>query len=247
MSKSIPKWNEERAAQLLSIVGNELPVSLATVAKAAEALETSPRSVASKLRKLNFEVELVSSERSKTFTDSEAEEIKAFVLSNSGVYTYAEIAAAVCGGKFSPKAIQGKILSMELTAHVKPTPKVEAVKQYSEDEEAKFIKLANAGKFLEEIAEALGKSLNSVRGKALSLSRSVEGFSIPKQKSSHASVKEDALEALGDISKLSVKTIAEKIGKTERGVKTMLTHRKLACVDYDGAKKAEKIAEKQAA
>ena len=38
------------------------------------------------------------------------------------VYTYAEIASNFEGGALA-KSIQGKILSMELTEHVKPAPK----------------------------------------------------------------------------------------------------------------------------
>jgi hypothetical protein len=41
---------------------------------------------------------------------------------------------------------------------------------------------------------------------------------------------------------MSVAQIAEKIGKTERGVKTMLTRRGLKAADYDGAAKKEKAA-----
>ena len=48
---ALPKWTEERTDQLVSFVGDESPVSQATVAEAAEQLETSTRSVSSKLRK----------------------------------------------------------------------------------------------------------------------------------------------------------------------------------------------------
>ena len=94
--------------------------------------------------------------------------MQAFVTDNSGSYTYAEIAENFEGGAFSAKSIQGKILSMQLTEHVKPAPKVESVKTYSEDEEATFIGMVNDGAFIEQIAESLGKSVNSIRGKALS-------------------------------------------------------------------------------
>ena len=55
---AVPKWNDERTTQLTGYVGNESPVSQATVAAAAEELETSSRSISSKLRKMGFEVEL---------------------------------------------------------------------------------------------------------------------------------------------------------------------------------------------
>ena len=48
---------------------------------------------------------------------------------------------------------------------------------------------------------------------------------------------------LGDISGMTVEAIAEAIGKTARGVKTMLTRRGLSAADYDGAAKAAKAAQ----
>ena len=39
---------------------------------------------------------------------------------------------------------------------------------------------------------------------------------------------------------MTVEAIAEEIGKTTRGVKTMLTRRGLTAADYDGAAKAAK-------
>ena len=52
----------------------------------------------------------------------------------------------------------------------------------------------------------------------------------------------DSLDSLGDISGLTVAEIAEKLSKTERGVKTMLTRRGVTAKDYDGAAKAAKKA-----
>ena len=54
---AVPKWTDERTQELTEFVGGESPVSQATVAEAADQLETSPRSVSSKLRKMGFEVE----------------------------------------------------------------------------------------------------------------------------------------------------------------------------------------------
>ena len=45
---ALPKWTDERTSELTSFVGDESPVSQATVASAAEQLETSVRSVSSK-------------------------------------------------------------------------------------------------------------------------------------------------------------------------------------------------------
>lgn len=234
-----PKWTEERTAQLIDSVGDESPVTRASVADLAEALATSTRSISSKLRKLGYEVELASA-APRAFSAEVTDELRHFVTQNTGEFTYAEIAEKF-PGDYTAKAVQGKILSMELTSHVKEAPKVEHAKSYSPDEEALVLKLINAGKFVEEIAEAVGKSVQSVRGKALSLQRAGEIEAMPKQRDIKGPAA-DPLEAIGDVATLSVAQIADQIGKTERGVKTMLTRRGLKAADYDGAAKKEKAA-----
>jgi len=235
---ALPKWTDERTQQLVDFIGDQSPVSQAVVAEAAEELETSTRSVSSKLRKMGFDVELASASASKSFSDDQEATLANFVQDNSGVYTYAEIASNFEGGHFSAKSIQGKILSMELTEHVKPAPKVESVRTYTPEEEGTFVEMVNGGSFVEEIADALGKSVNSIRGKALSLLRSGDINAIPKQKETKGSSKADVLADL-DISEMTVQAIADDIGKTVRGVKTMLTRRGLQCADYNGAARKE--------
>ena len=235
---ALPKWTDERTQQLTDFVGSESPVSQATVANAADELETSVRSVSSKLRKMGFDVELASASQSKAFSDEQESTLSNFVQDNSGSYTYAEIAENFEGGAFSAKSIQGKILSMQLTEHVKPAPKVETVKSYNEDEEATFVNMVNDGAFIEQIAESLGRSVNSIRGKALSLLRAGEINAIPKQENVVGNSKADPLADM-DISDMSVEEIADEIGKTVRGVKTMLTRRGLQCADYNGAARKE--------
>jgi len=239
---ALPKWTDERTDELVNFVGDESPISQGTVAEAADQLETSTRSISSKLRKMGYEVELASASTSRAFSESQEATLATFVQDNSGEYTYAQIAENFEGGAFSAKSIQGKILSMELTDHVKPAPKVEAVRTYSEDEEATFIEMVNEGAFVEAIADALDRSVNSVRGKALSLLRSGDIDAIPRQEHTKGSAKEDPLADLGDVSGMTVEEIAEAIGKTARGVKTMLTRRGLVAEDYDGAAKKEKAA-----
>ena len=230
---AVPKWTDERTQSLVDFVGNG-PVSQVTVADAAVELETSSRSVSSKLRKMGYEVELASASASKSFSDEQEATLATFVEDNSGQYTYAEIAENFEGGAFSAKSIQGKILSMQLTSHVKPAPKMESVKTYSDDEESTFINMVNDGAFVEAIAESLGRSVNSIRGKALSLLRAGEINAIPKQEHVKGNGKADVLADL-DISDMSVEDIADEVGKTVRGVKTMLTRRGLTCSDYDGS------------
>ncbi len=239
---ALPKWTDERTAALTNFVGGESPVSQATVAEAADQLETSTRSISSKLRKMGFEVELASASAGKSFTEQQEAILRAFVTDNSGQYTYAQIAEHYQDGAFSPKSIQGKILSMELTEHVAPAPKVESVRTYSTDEEATFVRMVNEGSFVEDIAEALGRTVNSIRGKALSLLRSGDIQAIPRQANTKGSSNADPLADV-DVASMTVEAIAETIGKTARGVKTMLTRRGLTAADYDGAAKAAKAAQ----
>ena len=89
---ALPKWTDERTAELTSFVGDESPVSQSTVAQAADQLETSTRSVSSKLRKMGFDVELASASASRAFSDAQEATLASFVSDNSGQYTYAEIA-----------------------------------------------------------------------------------------------------------------------------------------------------------
>jgi uncharacterized beta-barrel protein YwiB (DUF1934 family) len=237
---ALPKWTDERTQQLVDFVGGESPISQATVASAAVDLETSTRSVSSKLRKMGHDVELASSVSNRTFTEDQEATLSQFVTDNAGEYTYADIAASFESGAFSAKSIQGKILSMELTSHVKPAEKPESVRTYSPEEENTFTTMVNKGAFVEEIADALGKTVNSIRGKALSLLRSGDIGAIPKQKVTKGSSKADPLAEVSNLADMSVEAIADEIGKTVRGVKTMLTRRGLTCADYDGAARKEK-------
>jgi len=239
---ALPKWTDERTDELVNFVGDESPISQATVADAADTLETSTRSISSKLRKMGFDVELVSASTGRSFSDDQAATLAAFVQDNSGEYTYAQIAEHFEGGAFNKKQVQGKILSMELTDHVKPAPKVETVRTYSEAEEAQFIELVNDGAFVESIAEALGREIPSVRGKALSLLRAGVIDAIPRQEHTKGTAKEDPLEGINGIEEMTVEEIADAIGKTVRGVKTMLTRRGITANDYDGRARKEKAA-----
>ncbi len=238
---NLPKWTEDRTEQLVELAGDDF-ITQANVEEIAEEMETTKRSISSKLRKMGYDVELASvASKAKSFTDEQADALQELVEGNSGAMTYSDLAEAF-EGNFSAKQIQGKILSMELTSHVKPTPQVAKVKAYTEEEEATFINLANASKFLEEIAAALDKPLNSIRGKALSLLRAGDIESIPKQKEVKSKEKSDPLSSVVDIASYTVEQLAEELGKTERGVKTMLTRRGITVTNYDGAAKKAKTA-----
>jgi hypothetical protein len=99
--------------------------------------------------------------------------------------------------------------------------------------------MVQAGAFVEAIAAELDRTVNSVRGKALSLLRSGDIDAIPRQETTKGASKEDPLAGIA-VDGMTVEAIAESIGKTARGVKTMLTRRGLTAADYDGAAKKEK-------
>ena len=188
---------------------------------------------------MGYEVELASASSARAFTDEQEAILEAFVTENSGTYTYAEIAEHYQSGAFSAKSIQGKILSMELTDHVKPAPIKESVRTYSPEEEETFVGMVNAGAYVEAIAIKMGRSVNSVRGKALSLLRSGAIDAIPRQEHTKTNGSADPFADM-DVTGMTVEAIAEEIGKTPRGVKTMLTRRGISASDYDGAAKAAK-------
>lgn len=235
-------WNEENTAIVTGLAGDVAnEVSVARLAEIAEEMSGTPRSVGAKLRKIGFSVQKAADAAKPTWSQDEADTLAAFVTEQSGAYTYAELAGLVLGGKFNNKQIQGKVLSLELTSHVKAAEKQVTPKTYSDEQEATIVKMAAEGKFLEEIAEAVGKTLKSVRGKTLSMSRTIEGFSIPAQRDHVTSTRTDVLEGV-DVVNLTAEQIAEAVDKTARGVKQMLTRRGLDCLDHKGAAKAAKNA-----
>jgi predicted transcriptional regulator len=131
---------------------------------------------------------------------------------------------------------------------VKPAEKVEVARTYTEAEEATFVRMAEAGSYIEDIAAKLNKTVASVRGKALSLTRKGQIAKIPAQKESHAKESIDPVTALGDkIATMTVAEIAAAVDKTERGLRTLLTRRGIKVADYDGAAKRAKAEAKAAA
>lgn len=245
--KATKKWTDEAVEQLLSIVGAESPVSVSAVERAAEVLGFTTRSVAAKLRQIDRPVVSMAKEKVSAFSQEEGAELAAFVNANAGNLTYKQIAEQFASGKFNAKQIQGKILALELTGSVKPAEKLEAAKTYSEAEESKFVSLVNGGAFIEDIAKSLGKTLPSIRGKALSLLRSGVISKIPSQKESHAKNDVDPVDALGaDITNMTVADIAKAVDKTERGVRTLLTRRGINVKDYQGLDKKKKAEGKAA-
>jgi arsenate reductase-like glutaredoxin family protein len=246
--KTTKNWSDEAVAQLMNIVGSESPVSVSKVEAASEQLGKTTRSIAAKLRQLDREVASLAKEKTSAFTADEGADLADFVAANAGNLTYKDIAENFAGGKFTAKQIQGKLLALELTGSVKPAEKVEIARTYTEAEEATFVKMAEAGNFIEDIASKLNKSVASVRGKALSLTRKGQITKIPAQRESHAKESVDPVVALGDrINSMTVAEIAQAVDKTERGLRTLLTRRGIKVADYDGAAKKAKAEAKAAA
>lgn len=237
-------WNEEVTATLTNAVAGLDVVSQEKLAEIAETLGTSTRSVGAKLRKLGHVVQSASESKKSTWDESEEAALATFLNQNAGVYTYGEVASVLLNGKFNAKQIQGKVLSMQLTHLVKPTPKKEAARTFTEAEEATFVSMANAGASLEDVAGALGKTVPQVRGKALSLFREARITAIPKQAvTAEKAGAVDPFEGL-NVAELTVAELAENTERTERGIRTMLTRRGLVAKDYDGEARAKKLSEK---
>ena len=182
------------------------------------------RSVTAKLRKLGYDVPKKPG-AAPVFSADETDELASFLESNSGNLTAEEISQQFAGGKFTARQINGKALSLEMTGHVKPAEKKVTPRTYSEEEESKISDMVEGGSYLEEIADAMGRSVNSIRGKLLSM-----GLKAPQRDKKDS--KADPYAGIEDMLDQTVEEIAEAVDKTVRGVKTVLTRRGLACADY---------------
>ena len=189
-----------------------------------EEFEFPRRSVTAKLRKLGYDVPKKPG-AAPVFSADETEALAKYLESNSGKLTAEEIAADFADGAFTARQINGKALSLEMTQHIKPAEKKVTPKTYTEDEESKIAAMVAKGAFLEDIADAVGKTPNSVRGKLLSMGLKAE------QKNKKGA-KADPYEGIEDMLDQTVEQIAEAFDKTVRGVKTVLTRRGLSCSDY---------------
>lgn len=242
MSTTSKKWSDENTKTLVEAAGeiSAGEVSAETILQIADDMEFTPRSISSKLRKLGYTVASLAKSRVSAFSEEDTEALREFLADNEGTLTYAEIAANFKDGEFTAKQIQGKILALELTGMVKASEKVEAVRKYTDQEEAAFIQMANSGACIEDIAQKLGKEVPSIRGKALALLSQKKIDRIPVQRESSAKTREDVFESLDNINAMTVEEIAEATGKTVRGVKSALTHRGVKVANYDGAAKKAK-------
>lgn len=235
---SIPKWTEERTAQLVSLVEQADSINDGVIEFLAEQLETTKRSITAKLRKLEYEVPKAVKAESKWSAEQTA--ALADLIENApGQYTYADLADKF--EDFNAKQVQGKVLSLELTSAIKPSPPKEVVNKYTDEETEQFISMVKAGALVEELATTFNRTFPQIRGKALSLLRAGAIDAMPEQKESHSAAPADEFSKLGEVASLTVEAIAEMLGKTPRGVKTMLTRRGITVSDYDGAAKQAKL------
>lgn len=191
------------------------------------------RSVTAKLRKLGYDVPKKPG-AAPVFSPEETESLAKFLEENAGSYTAEEIASTFMDGKFTARQINGKALSLEMTGadYIKPADKKVVPKAYSVEEEERISEMVEEGAYLEDIAEALGKTTSSVRGKLLSM-----GLKAPQK--TKKTTKSDPYEGIEDMLDQTVEQIAEHFGKTPRGVKVVLTRRGLSCADHSPKKSEE--------
>jgi hypothetical protein len=216
------EYTDEMVARMQSLCAGG--VTEEVVESICTEFEFPRRSVTAKLRKLGYDVPKKPG-AAPIFSPEETEALKQYLAANSGKFTAEEIAANFGGGNFNARQINGKALSLEMTQHIKPAEKKVAPKSYTAEEEALIRQLVGNGAHLEDIAAKLNKPVNSVRGKLLSME-----LKAPQR--DKKATKTDPYEGIEEMADKTVAEIAAHFGKTERGVRTVLTRRKMACADY---------------
>ncbi len=230
------KYTPEIEEKMRAVVASG--VTLEAVDALAKELNFPTRSVSAKLRSMGFEVP--SKQEAPKFNAEETKAFGDFVTSHSGQLTADEISKQFAGGKFTSRQVMGKALALELTSHVKKTEKKEKPRTYTHAEEDQIRALHAKGAFLEDVAEALNKPLNSVRGKALSMD-----LKIPQKNKKAPTVGG----SYPDLEKLApTMTVDELVDHytkanpdketTPRGVKTALSRRHVQAKDYPSKKAA---------
>ena len=216
------EYTEDMVTRMHDVAG--AGVTEETIESLMSEFDFPRRSVTAKLRKLGYDVPKKPG-AAPVFSADETDALAQFLESNSGNMTAEEIAADFMGGKFTARQINGKALSLEMTSHVKPAEKKITPRTYTDEEEAKITSMVEGGSYLEEVADAMGRSVNSIRGKLLSM-----GLKAPQRDKKAA--KSDPYEGIEDMLDQTVEEIATSFDKTVRGVKTVLTRRGLSCADY---------------
>lgn len=220
------EYTDEMVARMESVCSGGIDEDI--IQNLCDEFDFPRRSVTAKLRKLGYDVP-TKPKAAPAFDENETAALVSFLEGNSGVHTAEEIASHFSGewGRdVTSRQVNGKALSLEMTAHIKPAEKKVTPRTYSEAEEAQITEMAENGSYLEDIAEALGKSVNSIRGKLLSMQ-----LKAPQRDKKTS--KSDSYEGIDEVAaSMTVAQLAEHFGKSERGVKTVLTRRGLAAADY---------------
>lgn len=217
------EYNDDMVAKMLEVTSGG--VTEEVIESLCESFGFPRRSVTAKLRKLGRDVP-AKPQAAPVFSAEETEELREFLTNNAGVYTAEEIASTFADGHFNARQINGKAMSLELTKAIKPADAKVPERKYTPAEEAVIEEMVNEGKFIEDIAEALGKTVPQIRGKLLSMKMTAP----QKTKKETKTDAYDGIEAVA--ATLTVAELAARFGKTERGVKTVLGRRGLTAKDY---------------
>jgi len=154
-------YTEDMVEAIESAVEAAGSVTPELIKELCDTLSVPERSLTAKLRSMDYDVP--KKVRVPSFTAEETEEFAALAEAGS---TAEDIAEAL--GK-SVRQVRGKALSMDIT--LTPSPKKPAAAKKFTDEEADLVaSMAEAGDYIEDIAEAVGKTVPQVRGKLLSMS-----------------------------------------------------------------------------
>ena len=132
-------------------------------------VEFSQRSIAGKLRYMGYALELKAAVvATKSYTEDEENTIRTMCADKDNLPSMEDVAGAV--GR-DCKSIGGKLVSMKIYGVKKANPKAEPVKLFTPEDEATIVELVNAegDTFIEDIVEAVGKTLSQVRGKLASM------------------------------------------------------------------------------
>jgi len=216
------EYTDEMVARMNDVASSGVTEDI--IESLVDEFEFPRRSVTAKLRKLGYDVPKKPG-AAPVFSTDETEALAKFLEENSASHTADEIASSFADGKFTSRQINGKALSLEMTSHIKPAEKKVTPKTYTAEQEEQISSMVEDGAFLEDIADAIGKPVNSVRGKLLSMGLKAE------QREKKAT-KSDPYEGIDEMLEQTVEELADHFGKTVRGVKTVLTRRGLAAADY---------------
>jgi predicted transcriptional regulator len=196
--------------------------------------DISERSLASKMRHMGFKIEKKAGKATaKSYTEAEEAKIRELAM-KEGVWME-DIADAL--GR-DTKSIGGKLISMGIYGIKKKNKKVnDTPKMFSAEDEATILEMIDANKvvYIEDLADALGKSVKQVRGKLAGMR--IKGVQTRNKKAAKPKVYTDELVA--EIKKelaggKALEDIAKERGLNFQGMRTTLT--RLGVIEKKGKK-----------